>query len=466
MTPEVPVLFIYHAESNRLKKILQELNKSPNINLRIYQFYLGSSDFQEEIALTFTRTDFQIVLVHVHEVEQKKILKDLNDRFPAVPVILLLQNSQPDELLELIRTGASDFITPPYNATELVTRIRRIIGYQEQITTPHFRLKETLGLNRYIGKDTVFLEEMEKIPLAAKSDARVFISGETGTGKELFARAVHYLSARSGNPFVPVNCGALPVDLMENELFGHRKGAFTGAHAAEEGLVHEAEGGTLFLDEVDCLTQTAQMKLLRFLQEKEYRRLGSKSLRQADVRIIAATNMDIEETVNSGKLRSDLYYRLNVIPLTLPPLRQRQNDVLLLADYFLKKYAMEFARDSIGFTSGARQKLLVYDWPGNVRELQNIVERAVLFAKQPLIGEEDIILPALNQEAYPEPFNQAKSKVITRFEKNYIHGLLSVHEGNITHAAKAAQKNRRAFWELIRKHSIDVNQFKPERKSA
>jgi two-component system response regulator GlrR len=320
-------------------------------------------------------------------------------------------------------------------------------------------LNTKIGLRQLVGKSPTFQAEMDKIPLVAKCDASVLISGETGTGKELFARAIHYLGNRRGKPFVPVSCGAIPVELIENELFGHIRGAFTGATTSRIGLVGEAEGGTLFLDDIDCLPLLAQVKVLRLLQEKEYKQIGSTRYYHADVRVIATANVDLEKAVKEAKFRQDLFYRLNVIPLALPPLRERQEDIPLLARHFLEEYAFEFKKETKDFTDEAMQKLLAYDWPGNVRELENVIERAVVFSPKAAISPEVISLPP-PEAARQESFKAAKSRAVMQFEKKYIEGLLATCEGNISKAARAAEKNRRAFWELIRKYKIQVEGMK------
>src|SRR5262249_27201206 len=316
---------------------------------------------------------------------------------------------------------------------------------------------ETLGLERLIGKSSVFRKEIEKIPRLARCDASVLIAGETGTGKELCASAIHYLSARAGHPFVPVNCGAIPVELMENELFGHYRGAYTGADTSRAGMISEANGGTLFLDEIDCLPATAQVKLLRFLQKKEYRALGSSKTNQADVRVIAASNTDLREAIKSGRMRQDLYYRLNVLSLRLPPLRERREDIPLLSRHFLTKYAHEFDKPAKDISPGALRKLTQHDWPGNVRELENLIERAVALSESRIIRGNDLDLPQENPPVEIESrisFQDAKAKYVAQFERDYLQELLRLHRGNITEAARSAMKDRRAFWELIRKHKI------------
>ncbi|MFZ2447318.1 MAG: sigma-54 dependent transcriptional regulator [Syntrophobacteraceae bacterium] len=310
---------------------------------------------------------------------------------------------------------------------------------------------------RLVGRNPAFVEEINKIPLLAKCSSSVLISGETGTGKEICARLVHELSKRSAKPFVAVNCGAIPVQLAENELFGHADGAFTGALRIKHGLIREAEGGTLFLDEVDSLPFSAQVKMLRFLQDKTYRPLGTAKQNQADVRVVAACGLRFEEIPHSGRIRNDLYYRLNVLPLRLPPLRERREDIPLLAAHFLRKFSTESGKRIEAFSSGAVQKLLFYDWPGNVRELSHVVERAVAVSESRKIRAGDLALP---HTLSLEPLKQAKQRFVLEFERKYLQNVLSRCNGNISQAARAVNKNRRAFWQLIRKHDIDVRNLR------
>lgn len=310
------------------------------------------------------------------------------------------------------------------------------------------------ALGQFIGRDAKLRAQLSLIPRIARSNASVLVAGETGTGKELAARAVHYLSIRASSAFVPVNCGALPTDLIENELFGHAAGAYTGALRDAEGLVREADGGTLFLDEVDSLPPASQVKILRFLQEKEFRPVGSRKPRYADVRIVAATSTDLANAVREGRFRADLYYRLNVVTLWLPPLRERRDDILDLALYFLRKYAAQSGTLARELSPTARQKITAYGWPGNVRELENVIHRAAVLAEGDCIEARELILDAQNQEDNPGTFSSLKRAAIADFERRYLSDLLRVHEGNITRAARAAGKHRRALWELIRKHGL------------
>ncbi len=389
------------------------------------------------------------------------LLESIKRRQPDIPIIVVTEECGAVETLELLQKGAADFIAPPLKTENTLPRVWRLLeklSEQESLTQ---KLKEKVGLKLLVGKAENFVAEIKKIPLIARCDSRVLISGETGTGKEMCARSIHYLSPRLRMPFVPVNCGAIPVELVENELFGHERGAFTGANTAQAGLIQEAEGGTLFLDEIDCLPLMAQTKLLRFLQEKEYRRLGSSKMRQADVRVIAASNAPLEEAVREGRLRQDLYYRLNVVSIVLPPLRERLEDIPFLTNHFMEKYSAEFDKELTALSPEVIQKLTSYAWPGNVRELEHTIERAVMFSETDFLTEKDICLPIPEISHAEESFQQAKAKMVEQFEKEYIQKLLLSHHGNISKSAQAARKNRRAFWELIRKHEIDVGKFRP-----
>lgn len=394
--------------------------------------------------------------------QARELIQTLAERSSALPVIVITEDVRPDDLFDLLKLGATDFITAPLKRSDVLPRIWRAVRQVPQEIKLVHSLKQKIGLDLLVGKSRIFLAELEKIPLMARCDASVLISGETGTGKELFSRAIHYLSPRAGKPFVPISCGAIPLDLVENELFGHARGAFTGASSSSPGLIQEASGGTLFMDEVDCLPLAAQAKLLRFLQEKEYKQLGSPRIRNADVRIIAATNIDLETAVKVGKFRRDLFYRLNIIPVTVPPLRDRREDIPVLAHHFLIKYAREFKKDVRDLAPETVSKLMVHEWPGNVRELENAIERAVIFSKYPLIDNIEMTGSESKTERSVQSFKYAKAAAVGQFERKYIQDLLIAHAGNISRAAAAAGKNRRAFWELIRRHRINVEQFKPD----
>jgi two-component system, NtrC family, response regulator GlrR len=387
-----------------------------------------------------------------------EFLAALNKTAAGVPVIAAVEGCAPDQAFELLRFGAADFVTAPFRATDVLPRAWRLLNQRH--LSSNLTNAQNYHIKQLIGESSVFLDEVNKIPLISGCEANVLIIGETGTGKELYARAIHYGSARAGKPFMPVNCGAIPVELVENELFGHARGAFTSASSLQVGLIEEANGGTLFLDEIDCLPMFAQVKLLRFLQEKEYRPLGSPKMRRADVRVIAASNVNLPEAVDNGRVRQDLFYRLNIISLTLPPLRERCDDIPLLARHFLTKYSRESQKRVANLSDEALHLLMVHSWPGNVRELEHVIERAVVLCHGEMIESRDVLLTNSTLSARRESLQEAKAKEIARFEKSYIQGVLSICRGNITKAAQVAQKNRRAFWQLIQKHQIDVQRFK------
>ena len=346
-----------------------------------------------------------------------------------------------------------EFLVCPYDENELLLRLTRLFK--------NLPTEDNCERDLVVGDSPQFRQAMHKVGLLAKSKAAVVISGETGSGKELLARAIHYQSARKAKPFIPVNCGALPDDLFENELFGHLKGAYTNASTAEKGLIAEAEGGTLFLDEVDTLSPAAQVKLLRFLQSGEYRPLGSSRVAVAEVRVIAACNTDLGRLVEMKLFREDLHYRLNVLSLSIPPLRDRGADVLRLASHFLAVYAREHGRTMPKLSDSALQMLLEYSWPGNVRELESVIQRAIVLQDSEILRREDFALPKSERQTIDGAlFQKGKSQAIGNFERSFIARLLTAHSGNISRAAKAAGKDRRSFQRLINKHGLDRQAFK------
>jgi two-component system, NtrC family, response regulator GlrR len=378
---------------------------------------------------------------------------------PRTSILVIGEALTQEQILRVLTAGAYDFVSAPYLKAELVTRTLRGVGLVQSKPPEDIRSLLSPRAGGLIGNSPAFLKQMARLPLLAGCDAGVLILGETGTGKELFAQAVHYLSARVSRPWVPVNCAAIPVELIESELFGHTRGAYTTAHSAREGLIAAAESGTLFLDEIGSLPLSAQGKLLRFLQEREYRPVGSNTLRRADVRVIAASNQDLAALVARDRFRQDLYFRLNVLTLTLSPLRERREDIPTLAQYFVKRFATEFGRPVQGLTPLALGRLIAHSWPGNVREFSHAIERAVLLANGPYITPADI---EVGEELAPldDSFQAAKARVVEQFERSYIEQILIACDGNITHAAQAAKKNRRALWELMRKHRIEAKRFR------
>ena len=368
---------------------------------------------------------------------------------------------------ESLAAGMDDFLVCPLRPVDLVPRVRRLIQPQTEAECS-FRareLKARFHLDWIVGESAAWTAVLCKLPKLAASDATILISGETGTGKEVVARAIHQLSSRSKAPFVPINCGAVPESLFENEFFGHMKGAFTDASSSATGLIKEADGGTLFLDEVDALSLSSQVKLLRFLQNQEYRILGSARSMHADVRIIAASNVNLQQQIAAKLFREDLYYRLNVLRLSVPALRARLEDVPTLANHFMALYSGISGRYCSRLTPSALQKLLMYSWPGNVRELEAVIHRAVLTVSSSVIHAADIDLPSL-EIAPPSDgnFNKARSLAVLQFERAYLLRLLAECSGNISQAARRSGKPRRSLQRLLQKHGLTKTSFSSELK--
>jgi two-component system response regulator GlrR len=376
---------------------------------------------------------------------------------PKRPILVASRGLNADGISQVLSQGASDFLLPPYRAEDLLPRLRWMLHPLRGNASIIARIKAGVGVRSIVGESPIFVAEVNKLARIAPCSAPVLIRGESGTGKEVFARAIHYLGARAGHSFVPVNCGAIPEQLVESELFGHQRGAFTGAVKDRIGLVEEADGGTMFLDEVDTLPFASQVKLLRFLQDGEFRPVGASKPARATVRVIAAANTDFERIVHERKFREDLYYRINVLRLALPPLRERQGDLPLLAHHLLEKQALLLGYPAKPLAACALKCMAIYPWPGNVRELENVLTRALVFSEGAEIQAEDLSLPISPDLSGDESFRTMKARLINDFERDYLQKMLDRYKGNITQAAHAAVKNRRAFWELLRKHGLALH---------
>lgn len=329
----------------------------------------------------------------------------------------------------------------------------------ETSSTPQAHARGWQATANLFGESAQFRAAVDVAAKLSSCDVTALIQGETGTGKELIARAMHYLGRRADGPFVPVNCGALPESLVESELFGHARGAYTDAREAHSGLIAQAQGGTLFLDEVETMSQPTQVKLLRFLQDLQYRPVGSSIVRTADVRVIAATNAHLEQLVARGAWRGDLLFRLQVVPLEIPPLRARGRDVLLLARHFSARFAERYATATRELCAQSVPWLLSYDWPGNVRELENLVHREFLLQPGPLLRLGPGIASERRGAATPrtlteQPFREAKANFIRQFERAYLEELLGRVRGNLSAASRLCGKERRDLSRLVRKHGL------------
>ena len=375
-----------------------------------------------------------------------------------LPLLAVIPSDTDEESIR-VAARADDFTLHPFSGDELQHRVDRLLRHpQHAIESARKQLLEEVGLANLVGRAPAFREAVSQLPRFASSDAPVCITGETGTGKELCARALHHLSRRQRCSFIGVDCGALPEQLFENEMFGHVRGAFTDAHRDQKGLVAMAKGGTIFLDEIDALSLTSQAKLLRFLQERSYRALGSEKFESVDVRIVAATNRDLECVVREGRFRSDLFFRLNVLRLRLPPLRERRGDVELLAHAALQNFWPADAGPTAVFTPAALRTLELHSWPGNVRELYNVIQRAVVACEGAPIVPEHLDLPqpqGLTPLELGSDFRSDRAAAVAEFERRYVEELLRKHNGNVTHAAREARQDRRAFGRFIKKYNIN-----------
>jgi two-component system response regulator GlrR len=425
---------------------------------------------EARVALKQPAAASRILLVFVTPETVKSIARVLRALGDDRPPTLLVARGLRFEAIDGLLGGSvvDDFLASEFGIAEFAARVRRVLAARPAPAgAPAVCAHQAThaALARLVGSSAAFVAQVERIPTLASSMSAVLILGETGTGKELFARAIHYMSARASGPWIAVNCAALPAELVESELFGHARGAFTSAHQVSEGLIAQAEGGTLFLDEVDSLPLASQAKLLRFLQEREYRPLGAGSVRAANVRVVAASNADLALRSSQGTFRRDLFFRLAVLTLKLPTLRERPADIEALALHFVDRFACEQGRATPRLTAQGRRALGHHDWPGNVRELEHCIERAVLFCRDGEIGLRELELEEPPADGDPDAaggdsFQQAKARVVRAFERHYIEQMLCQHQGNIAQAAAAASKHRRAFFELLRRHGIDAKRFK------
>jgi two-component system NtrC family response regulator len=388
--------------------------------------------------------------------EGLELLDEIVDAHPLTKVIMVTGNDSRANALMAIQRGAVDWYAKPIQLDELLVILRRAF-HVRQIEMDQSR-DPFAGRRRYhrlIGESEAIRKVFALVQRVAQTDATVLIVGENGTGKELVAHAIHQASRRHSGPFVPINCGAIPETLLESELFGHERGAFTDAHRAREGKLELAAGGSVFLDEIGELPPQLQVKLLRFLQDKIIERLGGREARRVDARVIAATNRDLKRAMTEGRFREDLYYRLCVVTVSVPPLRERGDDLRLLAEYFLDFYSKHHRRRIKGFTQAALRAIQAHAWPGNVRELENRVQRAVILCQDPYLRPEDMEL-AEGKAPPPRSLQDARDAA----ERLLLVDALTRNAGNITRAARDAGVSRPTFHDLLQKHGIDAGGFR------
>ncbi|HUL00345.1 MAG TPA: sigma-54 dependent transcriptional regulator [Nitrospirota bacterium] len=394
-----------------------------------------------------------------------EVLKTVKEDNPLIPVIVMTAFGTIETAVKAVKQGAHDFLTKPFDTEHLLVLIKRALE-TSRLATENILLKEEfadrLGLPTIIGKSKQMQDITSRIQKVAPTNATVLIHGESGTGKELFARAIHYLSQRKNGPFVAINSAAIPRELLESELFGYERGAFTGAESRKSGKLELAEKGTVFLDEIGDMDLTLQSKVLRVLQEQVIERIGGNKQIKLDVRIVAATNKDIEMAVSEKLFREDLFYRLNVFPITIPPLRERRTDIIMLAQHFLNKFSAEVRKHPLSFSSEAMEILMTSPWRGNVRELENVIERAVIYADGNTIRVQDLGISESNiRDALIEslpmegPLHKVAEAAIKIAESRRIKQVLKQTAGNKTRAAEILQVSYKTLLTKIKDYQLE-----------
>src|SRR5713101_4555075 len=409
----------------------------------------------EEALVVAKREVFDLALTDLRLPDQDglSVTEELLRIHPGLPVLLLTAHGSIPNAVEAMQKGAFGYLTKPFDDKELQATLEKALAQQRmsrEIQRLKLLVKELYGLENVVARSPKMQALLDQVARVAESDATICISGETGTGKEVIARVIHCNSRRARGPFIGVNCGAIPESLFESELFGHVKGAFTGAQHAKRGLVQSAQGGTLFLDEIAEMPLTLQVKLLRAIQEREVLEVGAERPSKVDVRFITSTNKDLSAAVRAGTFREDLFYRIQVFPITIPPLRERRDDIPLLAQHFLQQSARRMHKEIRGFLPAAMQKLMLYSWPGNVRELENTIEKEVVLSNQDMITPDLLPTSTESTEGQVKALTEAKEE----FERNYLKEVLQLTGGNISRAAQIAGRYRADFYKLLKKHGL------------
>jgi two-component system response regulator GlrR len=397
--------------------------------------------------------DLAITDLRLRSEDGLDVAEELLRIHPGLPVIILTAHGSIPNAVEAMQRGAFGYLTKPFDDKELKATIEKALSQQRmsrEIQRLKSLVKELYGLENVVARSPAMQRLFQQIAQVADSDATILLFGETGTGKEVMARVIHTNSRRAKGPFTALSCAAIPETLFESELFGHVRGAFTSAHGSKRGLFQLANGGTLFLDEIGEMPLSTQVKLLRAVQEREVREVGSETSTKVDVRIIAATNKDLGEAVKNGSFRNDLYYRISVVPLFIPPLRDRRDDIPLLAQHFLKLSAKRANKDVRGFTPAALHRLMVNPWTGNVRELENAVEKAVVMSRQDMLTPDLLPSVGVSPDAPLKPLTEAKEE----FERTYLKNVLQLTGGNISRAAQFAGRYRADFYKMLKKYGL------------
>ncbi|MGC0879627.1 two-component system response regulator GlrR [Pantoea agglomerans] len=414
-----------------------------------YQVTTAASGPEALRLLQKEKIELVISDLRMDEMDGLALFGEIQKRHTGLPVIILTAHGSIPDAVSATQQGVFSFLTKPVDKDALYKAIDEALAQQAPVSDDRWR-------EAIVTRSPLMLRLLEQAHMVAQSDVSVLINGQSGTGKEMLAQAIHAASPRNGKPFVAINCGALPEQLLESELFGHAKGAFTGAVSARDGLFKTAVGGTLFLDEIGDMPQPLQVKLLRVLQERKVRPLGSDHDIEIDVRIISATHRDLPKAMEKKEFREDLFYRLNVVNLKIPALHQRTEDIPLLANHLLRQAAERHKPQIRSFSVDAMKRLMAASWPGNVRQLVNVIEQCVALSSSPVISDA-LVEQALSGENSALPtFAEARNQ----FELNYLRKLLQMTKGNVTNAARLAGRNRTEFYKLLSRHELDASDFK------
>jgi two-component system response regulator GlrR len=428
-----------------------------------YDVATALTEEQAVEAVKAAPVDLSIVDLQLDRQDGISLMQELHAINPEMPVIILTAYGTIESAVEAMKKGAYSYLTKPFESRELLFQLEKALENRRlnsEIKRLRGLLEERYGFNNIVAKSEKMRNVLELVSRSAKTDSTIYLSGESGTGKELIAKAVHLSSERRDQTFVAINCAALPEALLESELFGHERGAFTGAVRKAPGLFTQADEGTFFLDEIGDMPLSIQAKLLRVLEEKKFYPVGGEKPVAVNVRLIVATNKDLEGEVKKGNFREDLFYRIHVIPISLPALRDRREDIPPLVEHFLEKFNEKTKKEVKGLAPQAMQRLMLYDWPGNVRELEHVIEYAVAMTQTDVITEDLILLRTKMSAEEPwRPLKQAKGA----FEKNYLIRLLELSGGNVSQAARLAGKYRADFYDLIKKHGLNVEDFKKQK---
>ena len=459
-----PRLLIVDDEEDMLRLLKRSLSTDLNCDIETAPNAYQALSLLEE-------TPFEVILADIRMpgMDGMEFLDRIRRDYPGLTVVLMTAYGTIDLAVRAIKNGAYDFITKPFEHDKLTHMLGKALERSRLVRENLFlqrRVKAHESFQKMVGVSPKMRKIFETLRLISYPDVTVLITGESGSGKDMAAKAIHSLSRRGKGPFVAVNCPNLPENILESELFGYRKGAFTHATQDKKGLFWEAQGGTVYLDEIGDISPTLQTKLLRVLQDKEIRPLGQTKTVKVDVRIISSTNQDLAAKIKAGFFREDLFYRLNVMSLRMPPLRERKEDIPLLVDHFLNRFCTEFKKEAKTVAPSLMQRLVNYPWRGNVRELENIISRAVLLSAGTVIQPEDLQVDLsdsadclVTETVKGLPYKQAKASVLDRFNREYLTDLLIRNQGNVTKAAKECGLERQALQQVLRRHGIKSRGF-------